>query len=191
MRRLGRDAPRLDVKVVAFLASMLGDLRDGRLSLGFGIAEQPLPPRLRSEPLHGDSFVEVLRAGHPALAAWSLETFLALDHVLVTVLGGGRGALDEALKEMALARRATLRLLHFFAALSVVAESELVVKLLRSIALRHASALGQVALEPPLPRDPFTTVVIWPEMLDADPGITWLRGVVREEAERITGTTKL
>lgn len=44
-----------------------------------------------------------------------------------------------------------------------------------------------VVLEPPLLSEPFTTVAIWPETLDADPGITWLRGVVREEAARIAG----
>jgi DNA-binding transcriptional LysR family regulator len=191
MHRISREAPLLDVKVVPFLASMLDELRDGRLHLSFGILEQVLPPGLRREALYLDSFVTVLRAGHPALGDWGLARFLALDHVLVTVLGDGRGALDEVLKQRGLARRVALSLPHFYAAMVVVAESDLVVTLPRSIALRHATALGLVALEPPVPRAPFTTTVIWPEVLEADPGNTWLRGLVREEGRRIAGTQPL
>ena len=36
-----------------------------------------------------------------------------------------------------------------------------------------------------------TAAVIWPEMLDADPGNAWLRGLVREEARGIAGPTPL
>jgi DNA-binding transcriptional LysR family regulator len=191
MRRISREAPLLDVKVVPFLASMLDELRDGRLGLSFGIMEQPLPPGLRREALYRDSFVTVLRAGHPALEGWSLSRFIELDHVLVTVLGEGRGAMDGMLKDRGLARRVALRLPHFYAAMAVVAESDLVVTLPRSIAMRHAGLLGLVALDPPLEHPPFTTTVIWPEVLEADPGNAWLRGLVREEAGRIAGTEAL
>jgi DNA-binding transcriptional LysR family regulator len=187
MRRISREAPLLEVKVVPFIASMLNDLRNGRLSLTFGIVEQPLPPGLRREALYGDSFVTVLRADHPALADWGLGRFLALEHVLVTVLGDGHGAMDELLKGHGLARHVALRLPHFYAAMAVVAESDLVVTLPRSIAVRHAAALGLVALETPLAPPSFTTAVIWPEVLDADPGNAWLRDVVRAEARRIAG----
>ncbi|WP_237216474.1 LysR substrate-binding domain-containing protein, partial [Falsiroseomonas oryziterrae] len=191
VRRVSREAPLLEVRVVPFLASMLDDLRDGRLALTFGILGQALPPGLRREALYRDDFVTLLRAGHPALAEWSLERFVALDHVLVTVLGDGRGAMDEALRERGLARHVALRLPHFYAAMAVVAESDLVVTLPRSIAIRHGAALGLVALEPPLALPSFTASVIWPEVLDADPGNTWLRALVREEARGIAGTTPL
>ncbi|WP_270937202.1 LysR family transcriptional regulator [Falsiroseomonas oryzae] len=191
MRRVSREAPLLEVKVVPFLASMLDELRDGRLGLTFGILEQALPPGLRREALYRDDFVTVLRAGHPALEDWSLERFVALEHVLVTVLGEGRGAIDSALRERGLARHVALRLPHFYAAMAVVAESDLVVTLPRSIAVGHAAALGLVALEPPLAPPPFTAAVIWPDVLDADPGNAWLRSLVREEARGIAGAMPL
>lgn len=191
MRRVAQEAPLLDLKVVPSLATMLDELRDGRLGLSFGIAEQPLPPGLRMTPLYRDSFVTVLRQGHPALRDWGLDRLLALEHVLVTVLGDGRGALDEALHARGLARRVALRLPHFYAALAVVAATDLVVTLPRSIALRHAGPLGLVALEPPVPLAPFTPTLIWPEVLDADPGIAWLRRIVVEEARATEGVAPL
>jgi hypothetical protein len=46
-------------------------------------------------------------------------------------------------------------------------------------------------MEPPLALPSFTATVLWPEVLDADPGNAWLRRVVGEEARGIVGTTPL
>jgi DNA-binding transcriptional LysR family regulator len=180
--RLAREAPRLDLRVVPFLASMLDEMRNGRVHLSFGITEQALPPGLASEPLYDDTFVTLLRAGHPAARDWTLERFAALDHVLVTVMGDGRGVLDDDLERLGLRRRVALRLPHFQAAMAVVAKTDFVVTLPRSMAVRFAPRFGLMALEPPITRPPFTTTLIWPEALAADPGIVWLRGIVREQA---------
>jgi DNA-binding transcriptional LysR family regulator len=185
MARLSKEAPRLDVSVVPFTADRLRDIRDGRIDLAFGIAEQELPPGLRHEPLYKDTFVTLLRARHPAASDWSLDRFVALDHVLVTVLGDGRGAFDDDLARLGRSRRVALQLPHFYAAMAVVARSELAVTLPRSIALRYLDAFGLTALEPPIARPPFTISTIWPDVLDADKGIGWLRGLIREEAGEI------
>lgn len=191
MARLSREAPGLDTRVVPFVAAMLDELRDGRVHLSFGIVEQALPPGLRFAPLYRDRFVTLLRRGHPAARAWTLERFAALDHVLVTILGDGRGALDDDLERLGLSRRVALRLPHFYAAMAVVARSDLVVTLPRSMANRFAPAFGLLALEPPLERDPFTSTVIWPDVLDADPGIAWLRRTVVETAAGLEGVMPL
>jgi DNA-binding transcriptional LysR family regulator len=189
MARLSREAPGLDLKVVPFLAAIVDDLRDGRVDLAFGIAEEDFGPGLRQEALYRDSFVTLLRQGHPAAEDWTLERFASLDHVLVTVLGGGRGVLDEDLARLGRERRIALRLPHFYAAIEVVARSDLVVTLPRSMALRFRQAFRLVVLDPPLNRPPFTITVIWPVVLDADPGIVWLRGLIRDESARIENVT--
>jgi DNA-binding transcriptional LysR family regulator len=148
-----------------------------------------LLPQLMRRISRKAPLLEVKVVDHPALADWGLGRSLALEHVLVTVLGDGHGAMDELLKGHGLARQVALRLPHFYAAMAVVAESDLVVTLPRSIAVRHTAALGLVALETPLAPPPFTTAVIWPEVLDADPGNAWLRKVVQAEASRIAGVT--
>ncbi|HEY8564694.1 MAG TPA: LysR family transcriptional regulator [Beijerinckiaceae bacterium] len=191
MARLSRQAPRLDLKVVPFLAAMVDELRDGRIDLAFGIAEQELGSGLRQEALYRDAFVTLLRHGHAAAQDWTLERFAGLDHVLVTVLGDGRGVLDEELARLGRERRIALRLPHFYAAIEVVARSDLVVTLPRSMALRFRDRFELLVLEPPIARPPFTVTAIWPEVLDADPGVTWLRSVIRDEASRIEGVMSL
>jgi DNA-binding transcriptional LysR family regulator len=187
MGRLSREAPGLDIAVVSFLHATVAALREGTVDLAFGVAEQLPGPNLRFEPLYVDRFVTLLRAGHPSAAsgAWTAERFAALDHILVTVLGGGRGVLDDVLDRMGLERRIALQLPHFYAAMCVAARTDLVVTLPASIAGRYAAEHGLVARDPPFERPPFTVVSIWSEVLDADPANRWLRQVVREEAALI------
>ncbi len=182
MARLTREAPLLDVAVVPFVASLLPGIQDGHIDLSFSVAGEVLPRGILSEPLYKDEFVTLLRRGHPAADSWTLETFVALDHVLVTILGQGRGVIDDELEQLGLSRRVRLTLPHFYAAMAVVAQSHLVVTLPRSLASRYIDSFGLVALPPPVTRPPFTVVAIWPEALDAQPANTWLRRVVREEA---------
>ena len=94
MARISREAPRLDVQVVPISPATLEGLTRGTVDLAFGVAEQPLPPPLRTETLYEDRFVTLLRGRHPAIRDWSIETFASLDHVLVTVFDGGRGTVD-------------------------------------------------------------------------------------------------
>ncbi|MBV9078343.1 MAG: LysR family transcriptional regulator [Methylobacteriaceae bacterium] len=189
--RLARETPGLDLKVLPFTRDMLDELRDGRVQLSFGIAEQALPRGLRSAALFRDVFVTLMRRGHPAAADWTLARFVGLDHVLVTVMGDGRGALDDELDRLGMRRRLALRLPHFYAAMAVVARSDRVVTLPRTMAMRFAPGFDLVALPPPIERPPFTVTVIWPDALDSDPGIAWLRRIVVEEATRIEGTIPL
>ena len=182
MARLARDAPLLDVTVVPFTASLLPRLQDGAVDLSFSVLSEPLPRGILSEPLYDDAFVTLLRRGHPAADEWTVRTFAALDHVLVTILGEGRGVFDDELERLGLSRRVRLTLPHFYAAMAVVGRSDLVVTLPRSIAERYLDAFDLVALPPPVARPPFTVVAIWPEALDAEPSGAWLRQVVRQEA---------
>lgn len=179
MARLARAAPLLDVKVVPFVAALLPALQDGKIDLSFSVVGEPLPRGILSEPLYDDEFVTLLRLGHPAVGDWGLSTFVALDHVLVTILGEGRGIVDEELSRLGLARRVRLTLPHFYAAMAVVARTDMVVTLPRSLAGRYQEGFGLVALPPPIVRPPFTVVAIWPEVLDARPASAWLRSLVR------------
>ena len=191
MARLAREAPLLDVKVVPFVAALLPDLQDGKIDLSFSVAGEPLPRGVLSEPLYDDEFVTLLRRGHPAVADWSLATFAGLDHVLVTILGDGRGIVDDELARLGLARRVRLTLPHFYAAMAVVSRTDMVVTLPRSLAGRYRDSFGLIALPPPIVRPPFTVVAIWPEVLDARPASAWLRSVVRKEAAALNVSSKI
>lgn len=187
MARLAREAPLLDVTVVPFVASLLPSMQNGEIDLSFSVEGEALPRGILSEPLYEDEFVTLLRRGHPAARKWSVEVFASLDHVLVTILGQGRGVIDDDLEQLGLSRRVRLTLPHFYAAMAVVAQSDFVVTLPRSLANRYLESFGLVALYPPVTRPPFIVVAIWPEVLNAQPSNSWLRCVVREEAVGLRG----
>jgi len=190
MRRLSREAPGLDTTVVPIAAAALQGMLRGEVDLAFAV-EEALPAGLLFEPLYRDTFVTLMREGHPAASDLTLDAFLRLDHVLVTIFGDGRGVIDDTLAERGLERRIALRIPHFYSAINIVAETDLVVTIPRSIALRYAAPHGLVMLEPPVSRPPFTVITTWPAVLDADPTNAWLRGIVRDEVGRIEGTLPL
>lgn len=191
MPRLAARAPGLGLRVVPMTGQTGEELAAGRLDLAFAVAQDGLAGSLRQRALYRDRFVTVLRQGHPALMDWSLARFCALDHILVSVTGGGLGATDRALAARGLSRRVALWLPHFHAALRMVAETEMTVTLPRSLALDQAEALGLVLVEPPLETERFTIAALWPEALDADAAHRWLRAQVMEAAREIPGVERV
>jgi DNA-binding transcriptional LysR family regulator len=187
MARLSSQMPRVDVRVVPLGGDANERLLAGRIDLAFAVAETALPPTLRRQALYRDRFVTLLRRGHPALTNWSLERFVALDHVLVTIMDDGRGAVDAVLEGMGLSRRIALRLPHFVAAIGIVATSDLIVTLPFTIASRFVAEFDLAIAEPPLNRPPFEVISVWSEVVDRDPAQRMLRAIVREEARAIPG----
>lgn len=182
---LSAAAPGLDLRVEPYSANTAVELRDGRLDLAFGVVGMSMTAAeagLRSRKLYADSFVSLLRPGHPAAANWTPEGFAGLDHVLVSTGGEGLGAVDLALAGLGLKRRVALRIPHFFAAFGVVAATDMVVTLPLSLAAREAAPRGLVALPPPIAVPGFEVMMLWGEVLDAEPRHRWLRGVVAEVA---------
>ncbi len=185
--RLATEAPGLALRILPITATTPEELAAGRVDLVFSVLGQPLPGSLRQLPLYRDGFVTLLRAGHPALGAWSLDRYCALDHILVSVTGSGTGAVDEALAAQGRRRRVALWLPHFHAAMRMVAVTEMAVTLPRSLALLDEAggglaARGLAMRDPPLPVPGFTITAIWPEVLANAPAHRWLRGHVAQAA---------
>jgi DNA-binding transcriptional LysR family regulator len=191
MARLAREAPHVDIRVSPASQNVFEQLARGEIDLAFGVAETPVPDILKRQGLYRDRFVTILRQGHPALSDWSLERFAALDHVLVTILDDGRGAMDNALGALGLSRRIALRLPHFFAAINIVAASDLVVTLPFTIAERFREEYRLAVIEPPLAYPPFEVIALWSEAVDHDPAGRFLRAIARDEARRIPGAMPL
>jgi DNA-binding transcriptional LysR family regulator len=197
--RLNRAAPKLDLKVIPVFDLAEDRLHDGRVDLAFGVDRTPLPATLCQESLYEDTYITLIRSGHPIVGGGSLgeplrmemEQFVALNHVLVTAVGDGRGFLDTALAELGLQRRVVLQLPNFITALAVVAESDFVVTLPASIARRYAVQNGLVAIAPPIAYPVVIHTSIWSGVRNADPSHQWLRQLVREAAGEIESSPVL
>ena len=93
--------------------------------------------------------------------------------------GGFRGATDEALAKVGLARRVVLSVPHFLFVTSVLASTNLVA-MLPSRLVRDTRLLRVV--EPPIEVAGFEMAMFWHERTHRDPGLQWLRQQVASSA---------
>ncbi|MEN0060567.1 MAG: LysR family transcriptional regulator [Myxococcota bacterium] len=179
LKRLQEEAPYVSIRLVpqAFEPRYLEDdeldgllFVDGQLS-GSGL----MRTYLFTEP-----FVTVLRSGHPALGALSLERYAALNHVLVAPSGRPGGIVDDALTVLGLQRRVVLLVPSFSAAIAVAESTDLVVTLPKRVARATAVGRDVVVLPPPLHLNPFRLVLFWHRRRKSDPAHRWLRKTLAE-----------
>jgi DNA-binding transcriptional LysR family regulator len=204
--RVRREAPGVDVSVMP--------PGDPRLTeqLETGEADVAIVPQLHGprsgaaeaggiglvrKTLFRDQFVCLLRADHPALAArgkrargaadsgLALETYLELSHALISTRGSGMGLVDELLAQQGRTRRIALRIPHFFSALAIVAQSDLVLTGPAALASLATPELKIVALPVPVKLPQPSINLVWHERFGNDPGHQWLRELTTEVARSV------
>ncbi len=174
-------APQVGLRFVPLEPDMTGALRaEGDLALG---VFHDLTPELRTQTLWDDSFACVARADHPQVrGALSLETYLALRHVVIAPRGGPGSVVDSALAELGFARRAVRWVPYSTSALEMVSESDCVATLSLRLARKCAKRFQLQVLPPPFALPPCAGVQVWHARLDADPAHAWLRRLIAEIA---------
>jgi DNA-binding transcriptional LysR family regulator len=177
VERLAREAP--GVRIVQRPGPM--PVVDEDLDLAIGVfRDQPATARL--EPLFREEFACVIRRGSAAARGrFDLKRYVALPHLLVAPRGTPGSALDDALAREGQRRRVVLTVPHFLVAPFVIATTDLVWTAPVGVA-RAFTHLPLAVREPPFRVDGFTVSMRWHVRLDRDPGLRWLRGVLREVA---------
>jgi DNA-binding transcriptional LysR family regulator len=178
---LRQAAPGIDLDVHGYAArdQQMDMLEAGEIDVSIGV--QPRTnPRILSQPLFEESFVCILRSGHPAAKGpLALKTFVALEHLLVSPEGERFGHVDQKLAELGLRRRLGLTLPQMNVAPAVVAETDLIATLMRGV-VDGASVRNRLALfEPPIELPKVSFVMCWHRRSDAHPGQRWFRELLR------------
>lgn len=134
-----------------------------------------LPAGFESQTLAEERFVLVARTGHPRLTEGiDLDTFVSLDHALVSFTGNFVGMIDQALSELGYARRVVASFPLYMSALSLVACSDVVATLPERLARLHADRFGLALYPLPLHVNPFPVIIVRHESRRTDPAINWL-----------------
>lgn len=190
---LRQHAPGVRLRVERASATMVSQLVAGEIDVMLvGSSAKVSGPGLRRRELYRDPFKVIVRSDHPRVKRrLTLETYVDLDHVLVSVDGGAEGAIDRALWAHDRTRRVTVRVPHFASAPVVVATSDLVCTLASTMAWRARELFGLRVLEPPIEVAPAPVVMIWPRAHEADPGRCWLRRVLAEGDALPAGVRRL
>jgi DNA-binding transcriptional LysR family regulator len=141
-----------------------------------------LPPHIESILLLRDPFVVIARRGHPiAGQTLSIESYAALNHVLVSPRGDTSGALDRILVDFGLRRRIALLVATYLALPVALAASDLVATV-PSRTARQIAATAEIEIMP-LPIDFSTTVsMAWHRRSASEPAQAWFRARLVEAA---------
>lgn len=184
--RVRREAPHVALASVTFRRrDLVATLANGDLDLALDVA-LPADDRLCRQHLGTEPLVVAARRGHPRVdGTIDLDTYLALDHVVATVRPYGPGIEDIALGRMGLSRHVAARCQHAITAWQIIAASDLLFSLPRSHAeVLHATWPMQI-VDLPLAVEPSGNYLYWHQAAQADPGLSWLRGIIIDELAKI------
>ena len=182
---LHEHAPATKLDVCAYTArdDAISLLDAGKADLAVGVPPTTAPGRVFTQALFEEPFVCVVRRGHPATrGGLDRDTFLSLDHLLVSPEGDRFGHTDTALAELGLRRSLALTMTQMHLAPSLVAASDLVATLMQGVVDLSGLQDGLKVFEPPFPLEPCRYVMAWHRRNDTHPAQRWLRQCVAEIA---------
>ncbi|MGN6318944.1 LysR family transcriptional regulator [Trinickia sp.] len=153
----------------------------GEVDLLIG-SERMVPEWAKARKLYDERFVFVQRKGHPrGTGPLDLDTYCALDHVLVSTSGGQFfGFMDEHLERLGRTRRVALSVQHFTAVPQLLALTDYVSTLPSRLVTRHRDTLD--IFELPFEARGFAMSAAWHPRSHLDPANTWLRETVADIA---------
>ncbi len=179
LARVGEQAPGVRLRFVPKPDKDSTPLRDGGADLETGVVGNAMGPEVRSHALFRDSFVGVVRMGHPLCEVTITPArYAAGRHILVSRRGLDRDAIDDALEPLGLKREIVTTVGGFSEALALARASDLIA----SVPERYTGNLreGMFCFALPVSPPDITVCLLWHPRLDADPAHRWLRGCVRD-----------
>ena len=155
--------------------AMLGaQLERGEVDLALMTPEH-FPGSMRMSQLYVERYVVIVRRGHPVVQdTLDLDMFCSLDHVVVSLQGGGFvGATDLALEAIGRRRHVALSTSGFLIVPEIVARSDMIAIVPQRIAEDQSDRLR--VLEPPLVVPGFVIASVWHDRATRHPVQRWLR----------------
>lgn len=180
-RRLQQHAPRSIVQVVSVDRMSEADvLATGEVDVYMGIPSTT-PPGWRSEPAFSEDTVGVIAAHHPdAGRTMTLDRFVELPHAHVRISPRRGREVDDALARLGRRRRIRLTVPHYSSLFPVVENGHCIAVAPRRVARHYARHSALTLFELPLELPSFDVRLFWHARVDADPGISAVRRILRE-----------
>ncbi|GGO87636.1 transcriptional regulator [Marinobacterium nitratireducens] len=146
-------------------------LASGTLDLAIDV---PLlnDPQLCHQPLFTDEYVCMVRNDHPLVGEeLTLETYLALGHILVSSRPSGVGQVDAAVNNLGLARKIKLRVKHYMVAPLVALRTDLALTVPSRLARQYDARILKLPFDMP----PLEWHLYWHKSADLDQANRWFR----------------
>lgn len=179
-RYLRDHAPGLDLRLYPNVGKSL-DMLDQQEADFAIMPYETLPDRFDHVDVMNSPFVVIMRKGHPlAKGDISLERYAQADHIMVTFRGDDRSFVDDKLERQGLQRRVAMTINQFNVGPPIVAESDMIMSIPRSIAEQQASFYDLEVREAPDLGLPFgaTLKLVWSRRLARHPAHDWMKNAL-------------
>ncbi|HYX34759.1 MAG TPA: LysR family transcriptional regulator [Oligoflexus sp.] len=181
--RVSEEAPGVRLCFVLKPDKESTPLRDGTVDLETGVVGKTTGPEVHAQALFRDSFIGVVRRGHPlSKGEMTALRYASGRHIRVSKQGSVKGRIDEVLKTLGLERDIVTIVSGFSAALALARHSDLIA----SVPERHTGNLraGMHSFPLPISVPEITVSMLWHPRLHSDPAHRWLRGCLRDICAR-------
>jgi DNA-binding transcriptional LysR family regulator len=190
LARLALEAPQVDLHILPPGPSFVEALESAATDAVIGVVDEA-PAGIQRRKLYEDRFVTIMRAGHPAgTDPLTMERYLALDHIVISITGTGPAPVDELLSVSGDRRRVRVRVPNFLAALEIAAVSDLVMTLPASLAKTATGASRFVMLPPPFDPGRISLSLVWHARQQDAPKHIWLRRTIVAAAVDLTASVQ-
>lgn len=180
VNRLKRIAPGVRIEAESISADSPRLMEEGRLELAVGYMPQ-LDAGFFQRTLLDEGFVCLVARAHPRIRQrMTSAAFMAEAHLQVTMSGTGPSIVERTLAEMKLRPAVGLRVPSFLGVARIVAQTELIVVVPRSLGEAFAATDDVKVLASPIVFPPYSVRLHWHERQHADAGNVWLRQVVAD-----------
>lgn len=190
-----REAPRARLELKLLHASVVDDLDSGTLDIALGHFRRT-PPRFVAEEIFQDSYVWVMRRGHPCGGRpMTIDTLSQLTHVDINidsqmksgaesfevrqglerlVIQNGIVSLEEALLDAGLRRKIAMYAPDSLAGMGIVSRSDAVCLVPQNAAVIFADLFGLDIMEPPYTSAPLIIQTLTHADYRDKPAISWM-----------------
>lgn len=177
MAYLREHAPGVRLSIERLTPDSAALLQSGRLDLILGGGPALVRGAgLESAVLFQEPFTVIAREGHPSIRGrLTLDAYLEAEHVVVRFEGRGVPVVDRVLERAGHRRDVGLYVPHFVTAPLVVAESDMICTIARTVAQRARSLVGIRMFTPPVELPLAPIQMWWPRVHEHDAGRTWFR----------------
>jgi len=185
LEALEQTMPGVSLNVLAFNdRDAAVDLLDaGVIDAAIGVSPTNTDARILTRPLLRDEFVTIVSSDNlAARSPMNLNTYLDLQHVLVSPEGQLHGLVDQALAQQGKKRKLALTLPQIFAVPAVVARTNMAATILKRVALYSQSSHRLILFPPPLALPEIVFHLIWHRRSDNHPAQVWFRGFIAKHS---------
>jgi DNA-binding transcriptional LysR family regulator len=176
MQRIQTSAPQVQLRSLRVVRKdMESALASGQIDFAADVL-LPVSDQIRHQALGSETLVVVMRQGHPlASNRLNLDDYLNCRHILVSSRTEGQGVEDFTFTRLGKVRQVTLRCQNYYAAVQVVANTDLLLTLPRTYAEQMQVQTGHIIQPLPLPLEPLEIHLYWHVKSTRDPAVMWMK----------------